>query len=220
MAVATELETEWTLVQRVLAGDRNARHRLADRLIDAIHDEAAIALTRRADPRDTRQDVRDLVQSVLLYLFERDAAELRRWDPARGRNLGSFVRLIARHRIGRFLQRERRVGERAPPEEPAPDPTREYEVRAELDFVLGPLFARMTRRDARLFVLLFVEEREPIEAGRALTMSVGAVNAWRYRFRKLARAAWCRASSTNSPPSAISPPRARRAAGPPSTGAG
>ncbi len=212
MGVAAELETEWALVQRVLAGDRAGRRRLADRIIDTIHREAAIALSQRADPRDTRQDVRDLVQGVLLYLFEHDAKELRRWDPARGRNLDSFVRMVARHRIGRLLQRRRRERAHASLEDPADDPTPEYEARAELDFVVGPLFARMTRRDARLFVLLFVEERDPAEAANRLTMSVGAVNAWRYRFRKLARAARYRTRSTNSRPSAISPPRARRAA--------
>jgi DNA-directed RNA polymerase specialized sigma24 family protein len=97
---------------------------------------------------------------------------------------------------------------------------RDHEVRAELDFVLDHLRVGMTPRDVRLFVLLFVEAHEPCEAARALTMTVGAVNAWRYRFRKLARTARGRTSSANSPPLPISQPRARRAAGPPSTGAG
>jgi RNA polymerase sigma factor (sigma-70 family) len=214
MAVAAELETEWALVQRVLAGDRDGRRRLADRLIDAVHREAAIALVQRADPRDTRQDVRDLVQGVLLYLFEHDAKELRRWNPARGRNLDSFVRLVARHRIGRLLQRERREGSHASLEDPDAV-TRDPLVRAELDFVLDHLWAGMTPSDFRLFVLLFVEEQEPFEAARALAMTAGAVNAWRYRFRKLARVARGRTSAANS--QRISPRRARRAAVPPST---
>lgn len=211
MGVAAEFETEWALVQRVLAGDRAGRRRLADRLIDAIHREAVIALSQRADPRDTRQDVRDLVQGVLVYLFEHDARELRRWDPARGRNLDSFVRLVARHRIGRLLQRERSEGGHAALEDPAAA-MQDHEVRAELDFVLDHLRPGMNPRDVCLFVLLFVEEHEPSEAARALTMTVGAVNAWRYRFRKLARAARGRTSSANSRPRPVSLPRARRGA--------
>ena len=85
-------------MEEALSGGTAPRRRLAERLLDAIQREVAIALHRLAAQRgrDPRQEVQDLVQEVLVSLFEHDARELRRWDPTRGRSLESFVRLVAR----------------------------------------------------------------------------------------------------------------------------
>ena len=62
------------------------------------------------------------------------------------------------------------------------------EQRNQLETLLLALQARMDDRDHELFELLFVEERDPIEVAELVGISRGAVNAWGYRMRKLARA--------------------------------
>ena len=186
------------LLKLALAGDRGARRTLADRLIDPIQREVAIALTRAAagTGQDARQEVRDLVQDVLLTLFEHGARELERWDPARGRNLESFVRLIARRRVARVLSQRRGNPwalvlvdtELGDSEENDTALLSRLEQRNQLETLLLALQARMDDRDHELFELLFVEERDPIEVAELVGISRGAVNAWGYRMRKLARA--------------------------------
>ncbi len=196
------------LLARSLAGDRAARRALADRLIEPIQREVAIALTRAAagSGHDARQEVRDLVQDVLLLLFEHDARELRRWDPARGRGLESFVRLIARRRVARVVSQRRGNpwalvlvdSELLPEEDGGSDLLAQLEQRNQLDAVLLALHARMDDRDHELFEMLFVEERDPAEVAAAMGLSRGAVNAWGYRMRKLARALAASADATTS----------------------
>ncbi|HET6583579.1 MAG TPA: sigma-70 family RNA polymerase sigma factor [Nannocystaceae bacterium] len=186
------------MLRRALDGDRTTRRTLASRLIDPIQREVTIALLRAspATGQDPRQEVRDIVQDVLVALFEQDGRELRRWDPQRGRNLESFVRLIARRRVARVLSQRRGnpwalvlvESELEDSAEGDPDLLVHLEQRNQLDAVLLALQARMDDRDHELFELLFVEERDPVEVGEALGMSRGAIHAWSYRMRKLARA--------------------------------
>lgn len=187
------------LVKRALGGDRAAQRTLADRLIEPVQREVAIALARAAagTGHDARQEVRDLVQDVLLLLFEQDARELRRWDPSRGRALDSFVRLIARRRIARVLSQRRGnpwalvlVDNELEGSSDDGDAAlvAKLENRDELGVVLEALFSRMDDRDHELFELLFVEERDPGEIASLFGLTRGAVNAWGYRIRKFARA--------------------------------
>ena len=184
------------LVKRALAGDDTARRSLSRRLLGAIQREVSFCLVRFAavDRRDPRQDVLDLVQDVLVSLFERDAKELRRWDPERGRSLESFVRLVARRRVARTLsQRQGNPWADAPTDPADLDEadtralTKRLETRQHLDQLLGALHARMNARDHELFDLLFVQGLEPDDVATKMDMSRGAVNAWSYRTRKLAR---------------------------------
>ena len=181
------------LVRLALARDRGSQRRLAARLLDAIHREVATVTGRHASARgrDRHQDVIDLVQEVLVSLFEKDGQELRRWDPARGRSLESFARLVARRRVARLLTRFRGNPWSLVPVDAAGDGLDEPEVRledrADLEAVLDGLYAGMESRDAELFELVFVDELDSDEVGRRMGMSLGAVNAWRYRVRKVAR---------------------------------
>lgn len=182
------------LVEHALRQDRDAQRRLAARLLDSIHREVAIVMARHAAShcRDGRQDVLDLVQEVLVMLLERDAQELRRWDPQRGRSLDSFVRLVARRRVARVLGQHRGNPWALAPSDAADedvddDAGRRIEHRAQLELVLDGLYAGMDARDAELFELLFVDDLDADEVARRMGMSSGAVNAWRYRLRKLAR---------------------------------
>jgi RNA polymerase sigma-70 factor (ECF subfamily) len=194
-AVASPADDQ-QLVRRALAGDRAARRELAGRLLDGIQREVAFCLLRVAGAagRDARQEVRDLVQDVLVRLFEHDGRELRRWDPDRGRSLDSFVRFVARRRVARVLG-QRRGNPFAQPSVDSQqieqhDDTalvRRLEERQALDQLLVALHARMNERDHELFELLYVDQVTPEEAAERLDMTRGAINAWSYRIRKLAR---------------------------------
>lgn len=189
-------EADRRLIDDALSGGTAAIRELSSRLLDAVHREVAHCMLRWAPAahRDPRQDVADLVQEVLVALFERDSQELRRWDPARGRSLDSFVRLVARRRVARILGQRRGNPWSEQPVDPAdvelPDEAahvRRLEERGELDSVLLALHARMSVRDHELFDLLYVQELEPDEVAQQMEMTRGAIHAWSYRMRKLAR---------------------------------
>jgi RNA polymerase sigma factor (sigma-70 family) len=213
-------ESDQQLLEAALAGRAGARRELAARLLDVIQREIS-AVLRRAAPsqaRDPRQEVRDLVQEVVVALFEHDCRELRRWDPARGRALDSFVRLIARRKAARILGQRKGnpwfdepvdaqvIGDAEADAEDR-ELVRQLEERDELGSVLDALYARMDDRDFELFDLLFVQEQDPAQVAEALGMTRGAVNAWAYRTRKLARA--CVAQRTAGPVSSSKVPAAK-----------
>lgn len=192
------------LVSAALGNDPNARRQLATRLLTTIQREIVAVLRRAAlaQARDPRQDVMELTQDVLMLLFERGGQELRRWEPQRGRNLDSFVRLVARRRVARVLGQRRGNPwadlpfdpqpselDGAGPPQPSDDGEllRLVEDRSQLGRVLDSLYAHMSPRDCELFQALFVDERDPSEVADVLGMTRGAVNAWAYRTRKLAR---------------------------------
>ena len=186
------------LVAEALAGRPAARRELAGRLLGPIQREVVGVLRRAAAARgrDPRQEVQELTQDVLVALLERDGQELRRWDPLRGRSLESFVRLVARRRVARILGQQRGNPWANEPVDPQAtdavvpgdaDLLHRVEERSMLGRLLDHLYAEMGPRDLELFQALFVDERDPQEVADALGMSRGAVNAWSYRARKLAR---------------------------------
>lgn len=186
------------LVTHALAGQPAARRQLAGRLLGPIQREVVAVLRRAAAVRgrDPRQEAQELTQDVLVCLLERDGQELRRWDPGRGRSLESFVRLVARRRVARTLGQQRGNPWASDPVDPQAtdaevpgdgDLLHRVEERSMLGRVLDQLYAQMGPRDLELFQALFVDERDPQEVADALGMSRGAVNAWSYRARKLAR---------------------------------
>ncbi|MBC8067903.1 MAG: sigma-70 family RNA polymerase sigma factor [Deltaproteobacteria bacterium] len=186
------------MLRQAFAGDRTMRRTLAARLLDPIQREVTIALLRAspATGQDPRQEVRDIVQDVLVLLFDHDARELRRWDPLRGRTLESFVRLIARRRVARVLSQRRGhpwalvliESELEDPGEGDAELIQELERRNQLDTVWLALQAGMGERDHELFEFLFVQEQDPADVCEALGMTRAALHAWSYRMRKLARA--------------------------------
>ncbi len=134
------------------------------------------------------------MHDVLVSLFEHDGRELRRWDPQRGRSLDSFVRLVARRRVARVLGQKRGNPWALPsidPDEIEQDDdtafVRQLEEREQVDTLLVALHGHMSHRDHELFDRLYVQQLDPAEVAEELDMTRGAVNAWSYRTRKLAR---------------------------------
>ncbi len=185
-------------MQKALDGDRPALAALVRTLLPVIKVEVGVALVRRALPqrRDPRQDVDDFAQDVLLHLLADGGRLLRMWDPARGRSLASFVRLIARQRVSRILH-----GHRGNPwsDEPTahddlepvmPEASRDDKVlesREELRALLERLRAHLTERGLVLFEEIYVQQRPIAEVARELGMTREAVDAWNTRTRSLAR---------------------------------
>jgi RNA polymerase sigma-70 factor (ECF subfamily) len=162
----------------------------------AIHREVSCCLVRLAavQCRDPRQDAGDLVHEVVVTLLASDGRELRRWDPRRGRSLESFVRLLARRKVTRLLRQKRgspwASATTDPSEIDAADDgagLHRLETRNLLRRLLEALDRHMSARDHTLFRLVFVEERERDEVAAELHMTRGAIDAWCYRVRRLAR---------------------------------
>jgi RNA polymerase sigma factor (sigma-70 family) len=175
-----------------LVADPCVRRAVARRLLGPVQREVDMCVRRFASAggRDTRQDARDLAQDVLVSLFDRDARELRRWDPARGRSLESFVRLVARRRVARAIRRCDRTRARVSDgrvERHGVDARPLVEARHLLEQLLHKMQPHLRGRDHDLFDLVFVQELEPTEVAERVGMSRAAVNAWTYRKRQLAR---------------------------------
>src|SRR5215471_16061481 len=100
---ATSDVADGELVKAALAGDRRATEDLVGRLARVIQVRVGVALLRRrhaARGRTLAQEVEDLMQEVFAALFEQDGRVLRRWDPARGLSLKSYVGLVAEREAG------------------------------------------------------------------------------------------------------------------------
>lgn len=181
-------------IRRAVEGDEEAMRILVSVLRPVVQAEVAWTLHRYrpADRRyDVAQEVADLVQEVFISLLEKDGHALRAWDPARGRNLTSFVKLLTRHQVASIL----RSGRRCPwTEEPTNvddlrlTPTPSHEGRVSSRQAAGVLMERLRTalnpRGMMLFESLFVEERDVDDVCREFGMTREAIYAWRTRTRR------------------------------------
>ena len=184
-------------IQQALEGDRTALTELVRTLLPVIKVEVGVALVRRAAPRrrDPRQEVDDFSHDVWVYLLPVGGPLLRMWDPARGRSLASFVRIVARQRVARILHGHRgNPWSEDPTENEAIEPMTEaqpgerlLESREELRALLERLRAHLNPRGLELFQQLYVEQRPIAEVAAEFGMTREAVNAWNTRTRGLAR---------------------------------
>ncbi len=182
-------------IHRACHGGRPELARLVGILLPVLSVEVAVTLQRRGrlQRRDARQDVDDFVQDVLVHLLSDRGRVLRRWDPARGRSLASFVRLVARHRIARALEGFRGnpwssdAAENEELDTLDNGPSRRIESRVQLNSVLDRIHSQLNERGARLFQLLYVEQRSVAEVCELEGMSRAALDQWNARLRKTAR---------------------------------
>ncbi len=182
-------------IRRACEGDRQRLGQLVNALLPVLRVEVAVALQRRGrlQNRDARQDVDDLVQSIVVHLLSEQGKVLRRWDPQRGRSLPSFVRLVARHRVARALEGFRgNPWNTEPTEGEALDasdssPSRRVESRVHLTTVLDRIYAQLNERGVRLFHSLYVDQRSVAEVCEQEGMSRAALDQWNARLRRTAR---------------------------------
>jgi RNA polymerase sigma-70 factor, ECF subfamily len=189
-------DDDGALLIRALAGEREATTKLVRRLRPPIQAELAHLLLRvaPAQGRSARQELEDLVQEVFIALFDRGKKLLSSWDPARGRSLESYVRLVARSRALDVLRSRRRSPWQTEPmdhdqieelaEPAAPQQAERAVAREKLIALQRALPEMLSSRDFSLFVALFVEERPPADVAIDVGMTAGAVYQWSSRFRR------------------------------------
>lgn len=186
-------------IARACEGDEELLAALVGEVLPAIRLEVTFGLRRKARVlgRDAAQDVDDFIQDVLVHLLSDGGSKLRAWDPARGRSLSSFVRLLARHRVLRVLE-----GLRGNPWEGGaadePDLVEQQSTvrseafeqllsRQQLEGLMKRLRARFDERSDLLFELIYVEQQPVIEVCETMGMTRAAVDQWNVRLRRLVR---------------------------------
>ncbi len=184
------------LLLRVLEGERTAERRLVEELTPTIRASVSreLALRRRRSGRATEQEVEDITQSVLLGLFADGGRTLKKWDPARGRELKSFVGLLAQRRTVTILRCRRTSPWSEDPMLPedldknpveANGPESRAISRDMLGALLGAVRARLTARGAEIFRLLFLEGASTEDVCTQTDLSAASVYQWRRRLRLL-----------------------------------
>lgn len=86
------------MVTMSLSGDAEAQRQLASRLLDTVHRVVTSAM-----PGEASDEIVTRVQEVFVALLERDAEDLREWDPDDGPTLEDAVAQLAERRIAAIL---------------------------------------------------------------------------------------------------------------------
>lgn len=185
------------LIRRALGGDEESLDELFDEISSPIHRSVACMLRRwrkgASSARQVRQEVEDLVQEVLLHLFEKDGKALLAWDPAVA-DLTTYVGHIARSRAAMVLRsprspwREHPVADDAVPEEPdSANPEHEAAVRDLWRQIYLCLAAKFKPRDFLLFRQLVVGQEKAKAAAEQLGEKLNNIHKWLSRIRGRAR---------------------------------
>lgn len=183
-----------SLVRRAIDGDASAMRALVSVLRPAVQAEVAWTLQRFSPygrGRDPRQELADMVQEVFLSFIENEGRILAAWDPARGRSLHSFARLVARHQVVSVLRSNRRcpwTEEPTPVElmdfEPSPSPEARVADADEARQVVALLREELSTRSMLMFEGLYVQERSVDEVCEEFGLSRDSLYAWRSRMKR------------------------------------
>lgn len=201
------------LIRQAVEGDRTAMRQLVSALTPTIRASVGLVLSRGKGRRESRQEVEDITQSVLLALFADRARALLQWDPARGLELQSFVGLLAKRETTSIL-RARRTN---PWTE---DPTLNEDLDQNAVMRMGPesetisrdmlialadaVKTRLTARGYELFDMLFVKGLPHEEVCATTGLSPDAVYAWKSRLGRQVREILAELSK---PPPTVPPER-------------
>jgi RNA polymerase sigma factor (sigma-70 family) len=179
-------------VSAALEGDAAACERLVFALTPIIQARVVRCIrVRRGNGVPThRAEVLDLVQDVLLHLFEQNCRVLRRWDPKRA-SLATFVGLVAESLARSLLRTGKRTGRLEDPFDDeslelvgVPDSFEQAMLdRQFLQALLARLETKLGEKRMRLFRRLFVEERSTEEVAAEFEMSPNAIYSARSRLR-------------------------------------
>ncbi len=207
MGLGTGLDVD--LVRRAVDGDAAARHALVLRLSPVVHRRVCRPLAIRRGGSVQRSEVLDLVQQILLLLFDKDSRVLRSWDPTRGLSLSNFVGLVAEREAKAVLRSGRRSAW-------AENPTAEDDVstlavddavleddivsRGELRTIWHRLEEALSPRSIELFRALFIEQLSIEEISGRFGMSSNALYTFRSRLRQQVQAIRRELSATQGPP--------------------
>jgi hypothetical protein len=89
------------LLQQALSGGPSARGQLAEAMVSIIQMRVSRLLLRAGAvrERDGRQELEDIVQAVLLALFDKDCHSLRQWRPEGGLSFENWVGMLAEREV-------------------------------------------------------------------------------------------------------------------------
>jgi RNA polymerase sigma-70 factor (ECF subfamily) len=191
----TDTENALALVRQALEGDATSARALVDRLSPVVARRVTSTLLRRSR-RGVTQDAGDLVQEVLLSLFQANGKALRAWDPARGMSLDRFVGMLAQHQVVSILRNGRTSPWRDEPTEVEAlerlgeitlTPESIITSRENLELLLERVVAELSPRGLELFQRIIVDE-EPLEHLKATTgLTADAIYQWKSRLLRLMR---------------------------------
>jgi RNA polymerase sigma factor (sigma-70 family) len=199
VAKGTQVDEPLELVRRALRGDTKSVRALVQRLTPVFQARAVRALLRSGRgllPRDVRQEVEDMVQTLFIIFFANDGKLFFDWDPARGKTFDGYVALVADCRLASVLRTRRgRVWPDDPTEVEVLENSTEIQLgpepvvhsREELELIMRRFKEVATERGHELFVLLYVEERSAEEVSAITGLSVENVHQHKSRLGKLAR---------------------------------
>lgn len=132
----------------------------------------------------------DVLQEVLLGLFQDRARVLRQWDPAGGRSLRTFLLVFAQRRTYDWLRKQQRAGRERPTEDDALIRQADGEVDAGppevpewLALVYDRFLAECSEEDRRIVEMSYEEDRSVAEIAAALGMTEAAVYQRRHRIK-------------------------------------
>ena len=179
------------LLERALAGEREATRALLAAITPTMQARVARVVVGRNLGRPVRQEVEDLVQEGLVALFSDDAKALRRWRADGGMSLPGYAGMIAERRAISKLRARRWAEEPTDPTDlssrgVAADPEDHLATREVLDDALTRLQAELSPRAFRLFHLLWVEEKTTEAVCEELSMTRDAVYQAKRRIKRLA----------------------------------
>jgi RNA polymerase sigma factor (sigma-70 family) len=192
----TEVEDARALIRRALAGDPRSARVLVDRLSPVVAKRVAATLWQRTRRRSAAQEIADMVQEVLLSLFQADGKALRAWDPERGMSLDRFVAMLAQHQVISILRNGRSSPWHDEPTESEKleklgettlTPESIATSRENLALLLDRLRATLSPRGLELFQRMIVDE-EPVEELTASTgLTADALYQWKSRLLRTVR---------------------------------
>ena len=183
--------TQYELVEHsaelaaVLAGSREAWERFYLRFNPFITACVSHVLRGRNIPFGD-EDLADFVAEVWVSLLRHDALSLRRYDPARGRSVSSWIRLLATRSTidqlrGRSAQQRLREVEdevdRPADENTSPDIRVETLQRAR---AASEALAQLKHRD-RQFIEMCLDDQDASEVARRLGIAVSTVHSRRFK---------------------------------------
>ncbi len=204
-----------TTIRRAIEGHRADERELMKVILPAVQKGVASVLRRapRRDARDTRQELAELCQDVLLHLFEDNARRIATWAPQRGLTLPRYIELLARNIVIDIL----RARHKNPWELSLIAPS-------DIDALIGEAESPeqiVAREELKVTTLAFVEAQLS-EKGRAVLngfiagqtidevavrnqMSTNAVYVWRTRITQIADKALGASSASAQAPHAEAP---------------
>jgi RNA polymerase sigma-70 factor (ECF subfamily) len=186
------MDETFALVQAAGRSESVAIRQLTERLLPVVRARVRRLQARRSDLRAT--ETMDLVQQVFVCLLGDGAAQLRKWDPARGATLEGYVGMVTEREVGNLAQKS---ATRSRMEAPEPDvvdeaaSTNAFEtqlLQRDAALKLGRyLHEQLPPKGQVIFKCLYGDGLNTDETARVLGVERQVVYNWQHKIRLLAR---------------------------------